>query len=190
VRPWLIACVIAVFAAAFVAMPGYAADDLVVEAERRGEAVEVRARATIAAPVPLVWRVLTDYEDLPRFIPGIAKSIVRQRDGNRLLVEHTGEARFLFFSFPIEVTLEVTESPVEWVTSRAVGGNVRRMNARYDLSADGASGTVVLRYYGLIEPDFALPPLIGVAAMRRTVEEQFTAMVGEIERRAATGTGK
>ncbi len=180
----------AVYGAAFVAVPGYAADDLVVEAERRGEAVEVRARATIVAPVPLVWRVLTDYEDLPRFIPGIAKSIVRQRNGNRLLVDHSGEAHFLFFSFPIEVTLEVIESPSEWVTSRAVGGNVRRMNARYDLSADSAGGTVVLRYYGLIEPDFALPPLIGAAAMRLTVEEQFTAMVGEIERRAAAENRK
>lgn len=180
----------AVFGAALVAVPGYAADDLVVEAERRGEAVEVRARATIAAPMPLVWRVLTDYEDLPRFIPGIAKSIVRQHNGNRLLVDHSGEARLLFFSIPIEVTLEVTESPFDWIASRAVGGNVRRMNARYDLSAGNASGTVVLRYYGLIEPDFALPPLIGVVAMRLMVEEQFAAMVGEIERRAAAGGRK
>jgi len=44
---------------------------------------------------------------------------------------------------------------------------------------------VLLRYFGEIEPDFKLPPLIGVAALRSTVTEQFTAMVAEIERRAA-----
>src|SRR6266404_2175275 len=183
VQPWRISCVVAVLLAVQVA-PGRAAEDLSVEAERRGERVEVRARALIAAPVAAVWEVLTDYEHLPRFIPGIAKSVVRSRDGARLLVEQSGEARFLFFSFPIEVRLEVTERPPQWISSRAVAGNVRRMTGRYEIQPDADSGTVLLRYVGEIEPDFRLPPLIGVAALRSTVTDQFTAMVAEIERRA------
>ena len=167
------------------AAPGRAAEDLSVEAERRGERVEVRARALIAAPVAVVWEVLTDYEHLPRFIPGIAKSVVRLRDAGRVLVEQSGEARFLFFSFPIEVRLEVTERPPQWISSRAVAGNVRRMSGRYEIQPDTERGTVLLRYVGEIEPDFELPPLIGVAALRSTAAEQFTAMVAEIERRAA-----
>lgn len=160
-----------------------AGDEVVVDMHRQGEALQVRARAVLDAPMPLVWNVLTDYERMPRFIPGIAKSVVRQRQGNHLLVEHTGQARFLFFSFPIDVTLEVDESPMQWVTSRAVGGNFRRMLGRYDVSED-AHG-VLLRYNGLIEPDFDLPPLIGSAALRHSVREEFEAMVAEIGRRAA-----
>ena len=182
-QPWRISCVVAVLLAVQAA-PGRAAEDLSVEAERRGERVEVRARALIAAPVAAVWEVLTDYEHLPRFIPGIAKSVVRSRDGARLLVEQSGEARFLFFSFPIEVRLEVTERPPQWISSRAIAGNVRRMSGRYEIQPGAGSGTVLLRYVGEIEPDFRLPPLIGVAALRSTVTEQFTAMVAEIERRA------
>ena len=166
------------------AAPGRAAEDLSVQAERRGERVDVRARALIAAPVAVVWEVLTDYEHLPRFIPGIAKSVVRSRDGGRLLVEQAGEARFLIFFFPIEVQLEVTERPPQWISSRAVAGNVRRMSGRYEIQPDLEHGTVLLRYVGEIEPDFKLPPLIGVAALRSTAAEQFTAMVAEIERRA------
>ena len=166
------------------AAPGRAAEDLSVEAERRGERVDVRARALLAAPAALVWEVLTDYEHLPRFIPGLAKSVVRSRDGDRLLVEQSGEARFLIFSFPIEVRLEVTERPPQSISSRAVAGNVRRMTGRYEIQPDADHGTVLLRYFGEIEPDFKLPPLIGVAALRSTVTEQFTAMVAEIERRA------
>lgn len=167
------------------ALPARAADELVVRAERRGQRIEVQARARIAAPLAIVWEALTDYEKLPRFIPGIAKSVVRVRQGNRLLVEQSGEARFLFFSFPIEVTLEVTESPQQWVLSRAVSGNVRRMNGRYDLEPGAVGGMVLLRYNGEIEPDFDLPPLVGVAALRGMAEEEFTAMVAEIERRVA-----
>src|SRR6266850_3298466 len=184
VQPWGISCVVAVLLAVQAA-PGRAAEDLSVEAERRGERVEVRARALITAPAAVVWEVLTDYEHLPRFIPGIAKSVVRLRDGGRLLVEQSGEARFLFFSFPIEVQLEVTERPPRSISSRAVAGNVRRMTGRYEIQPDADRGTVLLRYLGEIEPDFELPPLIGVAALRRTAAEQFTAMVAEIERRAA-----
>lgn len=185
-RLWRSCCV----ALALVAAQGHAADDVLVQAEREGEMVAVRARASIRAPAPLVWQVLTEYERLPQFVPGIRRSVVRSRQGNRLLVEQSGEARFLIFSFPIEVTLEVLESPPDWITSRGVGGNVRRMTGRYEIHPEPARGWIVLRYFGAIEPDFDLPPLIGVAALRGTIEEQFLAMVAEIERRAAArGSG-
>jgi ribosome-associated toxin RatA of RatAB toxin-antitoxin module len=183
VQPWSISCVVAVLLAAQAA-PGRAADEFSVEAERRGERVDVRARAVIAAPPAVVWEVLTDYEHLPRFVPGIAKSVVRLREGSRVLVDQSGEARFLFFSIPIEVQLEVIERPPQSISSRAIGGNVRHMSGRYDIQPDAQRGAVLLRYLGQIEPDFELPPLIGVVALRNTAEEQFAAMVAEIERRA------
>ena len=182
---------VALLAAAYAA-PGSAADDVSIEAERRGDSVEIHARALITASAALVWEVLTDYERLPGFIPGIAKSVVRQRQGNRLVLEQTGEARFLLFSFPIDVRYEVVESPPEWISSRAIGGNLRRMNGRYELQpgpartgAEGTRGVMRLRYEGAIEPSFELPPLIGLVALRSMVEQQFTAMVAEIERRVA-----
>jgi ribosome-associated toxin RatA of RatAB toxin-antitoxin module len=180
----------ALLAAAYAA-PGSAADDVSIEARRRDDGIEIHARALIAASPALVWQVLTDYERLPSFIPGIAKSVVRQREGNRLVLEQTGEARFLVFSFPIEVRYEVIESPPDWVSSRAIGGNLRRMNGRYELQPDparkgmeAARGRILLRYEGAIQPDFELPPVVGVVALRSMVERQFTAMVAEIERRA------
>lgn len=182
---------VALLAAAYAA-PGRAADDVSIEAERRGESIEIRARALVAAPVALVWQVLTDYERLPSFIPGLAKSVIRERQGNRLVVEQTGEARFLMFSFPIEVRYEVVESPPGGISSRAIGGNLRRMNGRYALQpapagAEGRQGAVLLRYDGEMEPSFDVPPFIGLVAVRSMVEQQFTAMVAEIERRAAPG---
>jgi ribosome-associated toxin RatA of RatAB toxin-antitoxin module len=163
--------------------PGRAADDLLVEAQRAGDGVEVRARALIAAPQSLIWEVLTRYDQLPRFIPGIAKSVVLSRQGSNVTLEQSGEARFLVFSFPINIRLDVSENAQDSVASRAVAGNLRRMTGRYDLQPD-ARGGILLRYSGLIEPDFELPPLIGTAALRSMVEQQFTAMVAEIERRA------
>jgi ribosome-associated toxin RatA of RatAB toxin-antitoxin module len=187
---------VALLAAAYGA-PGFAADDVSIDAERRGDSIEIRARALIAAPPALVWQVLTDYERLPGFIPGLTKSVVRERQGNRLVLEQAGEARFLVFSFPIEVRYEVIESPPGGISSRAISGNLRRMNGRYELQPaparpgmEGGRGVVLLRYEGEMEPAFELPPVIGLVAVRSMVERQFTAMVAEIERRAASETTK
>jgi ribosome-associated toxin RatA of RatAB toxin-antitoxin module len=184
---------VALLAAAYAA-PGSAADDVSIEADRRGDSIEIRARALIAAPPALVWQVLTDYERLPGFIPGLARSVIRERQGNRLVLEQAGEARFLVFSFPIEVRYEVIESPPSGISSRAIGGNLRRMNGRYELQpapaspgTEGGRGAVLLRYEGEMEPAFELPPVIGLVAVRSMVEQQFTALVAEIERRAAPG---
>lgn len=184
-QPWRIPTVALAFLFAAHAPAARPAEELSVEAERLGDAVEIRARAVVLAPLHLAWEVLTDYEKLPRFIPGMARSVVTARNGGRVVVEQSGEARFLFFGFPIETRLEVVETAPERVVSRAVSGNLRRMDGRYDISCDEARKACILIYRGAIEPGFALPPLIGVAAMRAMVEEQFTAMVAEIERRAA-----
>jgi ribosome-associated toxin RatA of RatAB toxin-antitoxin module len=170
--------------------PARAAEDFAVDAERTGERIEVRARAVIAATPDLVWQVISDYARLPEFVPGITKSTVIERNGNRVRVEQQGEARFLIFALPIRVRLDVVEWPLEWIASRAVEGNVRRMSARYEIDAERQQGRVTLRYFGSIEPDFDLPPLVGMYALRRTIEDQFGAMVREIERRAADAGAK
>jgi carbon monoxide dehydrogenase subunit G len=160
-----------------------AADDVWIDVDRNGRSFAIQATATIGAPVAVVWEVLTDYDRLARFIPGLSVSSVHRRSGNRVQLEQKGEARFLFFSYPIEVVLDVVESPRSSISSRAVGGNLRRMSGRYDVNNSG--GGVSLRYTGDLEPDFELPPIIGTLAVRTMVEEQFGAMVAEIERRAA-----
>src|SRR4051812_9981360 len=51
-----------------------AAAEISVEMTRHGESFEVRAMARIEANVAEVWKVLTDYERLPEFIPGLRES--------------------------------------------------------------------------------------------------------------------
>ena len=160
-----------------------AADDMAVDVKRKGDSFVVGATATVAASSSVVWEVLTDYDHLARFIPGLSRSAVQIRAANRVQLEQTGEARFFVFAYPIEVRLEVLESPRESISSRRIGGNLKRMSGRYDLQV--AQGGVRLRYAGELEPDFALPPLIGTLAVRTMVEEQFAALVSEIERRAS-----
>lgn len=159
-----------------------AADDVSVTAEREGTPVRVVARATVDAPLGLVWRTLTDYNALARFVPGIHSSRLLEYQGNAAIVEQKGEARLLFFSFPIDVTVASVEYPPLRVDVRVLKGNLRRLDGGYRIEPL-ADGRLTLRWSGLIEPEAPLPPLLGELVLRAQVEDQFLGMVREIERR-------
>jgi ribosome-associated toxin RatA of RatAB toxin-antitoxin module len=161
-----------------------AAEDVSVEAVRRGAAVEITARATLEASYGVVWGTLTDYDKLAEFIPGMRASRVVEWRGNEAIVEQIGEAKFLFFRFPIEVTVGSAGRPPNAIDVRILKGNLRRLDGGYRIEARG-EGRIVLRWSGMIEPDGLLPPIIGVAVMRSNIEDQFIGMVREVERREA-----
>lgn len=162
-------------------LPALAAE-VTVRASRQGDTFYVEASVEIAADVQLVWQVLTDYDDLPRFIPGLNSSRVISRSDNHVIIDQKGESQVLFFTFPMEVRLAAEEFPYRTITSYALAGNFKDMRNAYQLETNGAH--VRLSYSGSMTPDFSVPPLIGTIAVRRNVERQFGAMVDEIERRS------
>lgn len=173
----------ALLLSSWVAVAG-AADDVSVETMRRGPAVEVSARATLDAPLALIWSTLTDYNRLAEFIPGMRRSRLVETRGAESVVEQSGEARLLVFTFPIEVTLISTARPPGALDVRVLKGNLKRLEGGYRIEP-AEEGRYHLRWNGLIEPDSPLPPLLGEAVMRSTIETQFVGMVREIERREA-----
>ena len=168
----------------------YGADEVEVSARAAaGGGVEVRARATVAAAHALIWQVLTDYDNLAGFIPGMHKSRVVQWLGHSARVEQEGVAHLLFFSYPINVTVEAAHQPPDAISVRLIRGNLKRLEGGYRIvrAGDGAD-RFVLHWTGVIEPEVGLPDLIGVPLIRDSIGEQFLGMVAEIERRHAAQT--
>jgi ribosome-associated toxin RatA of RatAB toxin-antitoxin module len=167
----------------FVCADANAGGDLTVQAKRSGSAVAVEARATLRAPADLIWKTLTDYDHLSEFIPGMRESKMVDRRGGAAIVEQHGEAKFLVFSYGIDVVVESAEYPPDRIEIHVVSGNLRRLDGAYRLSAGDEEGTWLLRWSGLIEPTLPVPSFLAVDLMRRNVEAQFSGMVAEIERR-------
>jgi ribosome-associated toxin RatA of RatAB toxin-antitoxin module len=167
------------------AAPARAAE-ISVQATRDGEAVEVEAVAELAVGPARAWEILTDYNRLSQFVPDLHESRVVSREGAKAVVEQKGVARFLFFTYPIEVRLAVTEYPHRRIESRAVAGNFRELRSVYTLEA--REGGVRLRYQGRLVPDFELP-LFHTYVLKSNVEATFRAMVKEIERDQEPVTG-
>jgi polyketide cyclase/dehydrase/lipid transport protein len=157
------------------------AADVSVAATRDGDVLVIEASAEFDGTVAQTWQVLTDYDNLAKFIPNLTSSRVTARSAEGITVEQKGEARLLVFSFPIDVRLAVSESPPTRVISRAVAGNFREMSGSYVV--DERQGRIRLRYSGRMVPGFFVPPLIGTWVLRHNVETTFNALVDEIVRR-------
>jgi ribosome-associated toxin RatA of RatAB toxin-antitoxin module len=167
------------------------AEQVSVEASRQGTAVAIKARATIKAPYALIWQTLTDYDHLSEFIPGMVKSHVIERRGSAAIVEETGEAGFLFFTYPIEVVVESLEEPPAFIGIRVLKGNLKQLDGGYRIEKTSyKDDEFVLRWSGIIEPSISLPLFITVPLMRANISDQFRGMVKEIERREALRTAK
>jgi ribosome-associated toxin RatA of RatAB toxin-antitoxin module len=151
-----------------------------VHATRNGDRFKVDASAEIEADLADAWKVLTDYDRLAEFIPGMLESRVVSRDGSSVLVDQRGETTLLFLTFPMRVRLAIEETPFERIVSTAVSGNFKDLTGVYLLQVRDAGLT--LRYEGKFTPDFSFPPLLGTLIVRNTVEKRFSAMVREIEK--------
>ena len=178
-----------------------------IEVERDGDRFTVAADAVLDADPRTAWETLTDYERLPQFVPGIRRTRVLSRggsaDGERLVVEYTGRFQLVGGSMPTHIWLEVrhlpmTEVQAQWIAPppRAPGDpepTLRAFTGRYTLtplaSPSGVPPRLRLGYTARFELAAPLPPVIGpmfgATAVRHALREQFEAMVGEIERRAA-----
>ncbi len=157
------------------------AAEVVVHATRDGDVLLIEAVAEFEGTTAQAWQVLTDYDRLQQFIPNLSLSRVIARGRNGVTLEQKGEARLLFFSIPIEVTLAINEFPPGKVVARAVAGNFRDMSGVYLLESQG--GRVRLRYSGRMTPDFFVPPIIDIWVLRQHVHDTFAALVDEIVRR-------
>jgi hypothetical protein len=156
----------------------------------------VDASADLDADDTVVWETLTDYPGLPRFVPGIRSvRVIEAHDDagtQRLLIEQAGELRFLFFSRRVRVLLAVQQQPRSRVEARALPrpagdatdeAQLNQFEGTYTLVP--IPGGVRLGYRASFTPAFALPPIIGPLAVRRTMQAQFEAMLAEIDRRRA-----
>lgn len=163
---------------------------------REGGGYRVDASADLDADDIVVWETLTDYSGLPRFVPGIrsVRVIETHEDAGkqRLLIEQSGELRFLFFSRRVRVLLDVQQQPRSRVEARALPrpagdaadeAQLDQFEGTYTLMP--IPGGVRLGYRASFTPAFALPPILGSLAVRRTMQTQFEAMLAEIDRRRA-----
>jgi carbon monoxide dehydrogenase subunit G len=176
-----------VTAAAIVALSGGAA-----AADRPAPHVSVRedggtyvvmARFEIAQSAAAALAVLSDYEQIPRFMPEVQSSVVIDRTGGRTLVQQEAVSRFMMFSKKVHLLLEVTQEP----------GAIRFVDrcGKSFVTYEGAwravteNGRTTVSYELAAKPGFDVPEFILKRLLKRDSVQMIERLQREIGARAA-----
>lgn len=161
----------------------WAEENITVKAVWDGDLVAVTADADLDAGATTAWNVLTDYDHYAEFVKDMNTSRIVSRKPNGMVVEYTGEFRFLFFSRPIHLLLDVVLDPPRRILAHSLSGDLRDLDGIYEISE--LPQALHISYRARFLPRFSLPPFIGLAVVRHAMELEFTALMREIVRRSA-----
>jgi len=142
------------------------------------------ATVVMAAAVPssIAWDVLTDFDNMAKWVPNLKESKIISRDGNTMTIEQKGTARFGLLSFPYTSVRKMELDPQKTIQATQVSGNMKRLMSLMKVSADG-TGTR-LDYRLEMVPSSIASAVLSPDFLKNELTEQFTAIVGEMVRRS------
>jgi len=143
---------------------------------------QIASSGTVAAAPAVVWRILTDYKHLADYLPNLKSARVVSRDGDKVIVEQLGTARFLFFSQTIRLLVQVHERAPDRIDISLIDGDMKVYRASWELSpVVGATGTRVV-YNATIAPKFHVPGIVGTNVVRKDIARMMAAVLSRLDR--------
>lgn len=174
---------------ALAAGPAWAAPDaggeVVVRVDIVEDVIRIDAELTIPASAREVWDVLTDFENIPRFISNVKSSKVLSRNGNVVRLAQTGKAGFGPFSFEFRSTREVILTPFEKIDSRMIEGNMKRFRSTTELDTVGNATRLTLHSESV--PETMLLLNLGRSVIESETQEHYREVLREVLRRKTGG---
>jgi ribosome-associated toxin RatA of RatAB toxin-antitoxin module len=144
---------------------------------------EVDATGTVAAPLPKVWRILTSYERMAEFVPDMESCKILSRNGNEVILEQFGVARFLFMSKTIHLIVRATEQPMSSIDIALISGDMKHYESHWELIPVPETGGTKIVYSGKMIPNFYVPGILGSKMIRSDIERMMNAVLARIDRR-------
>jgi carbon monoxide dehydrogenase subunit G len=150
--------------------------------EERG-VYSVSARFHVAQPPAVVLAVLTDYENIPRFLPDVTSSLVRERSDSRAIVEQEAVSRMMMFSKKVHLVLEISEEAGAIRFRDRCGRNFEQYEGAWRVTANGAGSDII--YELTAKPSFEVPEFLLKRLLKRDSTRTIERLIAEMAARAA-----
>ena len=181
----LMLCTVATPAAAQAQMQALRLDKLKVDVKRievDGQRMyEVDASGSVQAPPASVWKTLTTYERMHEFVPDLSSCRVLSRNGNEVIIEQQGMARFLFMNHAIHLVVRATETPLTSIDIALISGDMRHYEARWNLYPIPETGGTRIVFSSRLVPGFYVPGMLGTTMIRGDIERMMAAVLARID---------
>lgn len=142
----------------------------------------VAATFHVAHPAPVVFGVLTGYDQIPRYMPDVRSSRVIEHNDDHKVVEQEAVARVMMFSKRVHLVLEVREEPMMIRFRDRCGKSFERYDGSWTLSAPakGVEHGVDVRYELAAKPSFQVPEFLLKRLLRSDAQEMIRRLRDEM----------
>lgn len=154
-----------------------------VAVDARDGLYHVSATFSVQQPASVAFAVLTDYEQIPRFMPDVHKSQVLARREGGTVVEQEAVAHVMMFSKRVHLVLEIEEAPHLIRFHDRCGQSFERYEGTWTISERDAQ--VQIGYALTAKPTFDVPEFLLKRLLKRDAQTMIERLRGEIARRAA-----
>lgn len=161
---------------------GQATDPAPAVREERGVYL-VSAEFSVPGPAAVALTVLTDYENIPRFMPAVKTSTVTERGEDYAVVEQEAVATFMLFSKRIHLVLDVLVHAGTIRFSDRCGKSFERYDGAWTVSDTG--GRTTIGYRLTAKPSFEVPAFLLKRLLKRDALQMIGHLQTEIGSRAA-----
>lgn len=152
-----------------------------VNFQQQGTHLLVSGELTVPVSPATAWAVLTDYERVPEFVPGMRVSRVLEQSGNTRVVEQQGEMQANNMRMLYMGTLRITEEPSSRLSVQFLSGTFRNMQGQWTLQ--GKRAPVTLAYQLDFDAGTPYPSPVMVGMLQQQVIHWVTSLAAEMERR-------
>jgi len=142
---------------------------------------EVDSVGTVNASPATVWRILTDYEHMNEFVPDLNSCRVLSRNGNEVIIEQLGTARFLFMSKSIHLIVRATEQAMTSIDIALVSGDMKHYESHWELIPVPETGGTRVVYSGRLVPNFYVPGILGAKIIRGDIERMMGSVLARLD---------
>ncbi len=150
---------------------------------------EVDASGSVQAPPASVWKTLTTYERMHEFVPDLSSCRVLSRNGNEVIIEQQGMARFLFMNHAIRLVVRATETPLTAIDIALISGDMRHYESRWNLYPIPETGGTRIVFSSRLMPGFYVPGMLGTTMIRGDIERMMAAVLARIDSQHANKAG-
>jgi ribosome-associated toxin RatA of RatAB toxin-antitoxin module len=163
-------------------VPVAQSEDLAISVLEVGDAHVVTARFSVSASPAAVRNVLTDYANIPRFMPDVRTSRVLERRDGHARVEQELVSTYLFFSKRIHLVLDIEEGTDSIHFRDCSNTSFVQYEGAWHVNANGEQTEI--GYELTAQPDFRVPGFVLRGLLNRDASVMIDRLRAEIHARA------
>lgn len=152
-----------------------------VNFQLQGTRLLVSGELSVPVAPATAWAVLTDYEQVPAFVPGMRVSRIIEQNGNTRVLEQQGEMVANNMRMFYLGTLRVVEEPPSKLSIQFLSGTFQNMQGEW--TVQGKRAPVTIGYQLNYDTGTPYPSPVMIGMLQQQVIHWVSSLAAEMERR-------